>query len=392
MAALPDLERFRRTTGDDKVVAGVAGGISRALGVDAVVVRVAFVVLTLGSGLGLVIYVVAWLVMPAADQVEPLSRPDAKALEQAVGVGLVTVGLLLLVRRAGVFLPDQVVWPVALVAAGAAVGWSRLDGRTGDLLDAGRSVVVRVVVGSLLLALGVGIFAALNERIVVATQVVAAVLVTGGGVVLLAGPWIVRLGRQLSEERAERIRADERAAVAAHLHDSVLQTLALIQRRADEPAKTVALARRQERELRSWLHGGGGVHAGSLASALRGLADEIEADHAIAVEVVVVGDAALDERGRALVAAVREGLVNAAKHSGASSVSVYGEVDDDELVAYVRDRGRGFEPDAVAGDRRGLADSVLGRLARHGGVAEVHTAPGEGVELVLSVPRSEVSA
>ena len=382
---------LRRTHDQDAWVAGVAGGLARALAVDPVLVRIAFVLLTLANGVGFVVYGVLWLLVPVGEVPASTIRSDGRTVEQAAGVGLLTVGVMLLLRKAGLFFPDQIVWPAAMIVVGVAIAWSRLGaglGRPGDLLDGGKGVVLRLVAGATLLALGVGVFAAQNERLVVATQVVIAVAVTMGGVVLLAGPWIVRLGRQLADERTQRIRADERAEVAAHLHDSVLQTLALIQRRAGSPAETIALARRQERELREWLQGRNQASTGdTVAGALRALADEIESDHVLTVDVVVVGDTPSDDDTAALIGAVREAVVNAAKHSGASAVSVYAEVTDDELSAFVRDRGRGFDPAAVPRDRRGIAESIVGRVARHGGRADIDSAPGEGTEVAITLPR-----
>lgn len=386
------LHAIRRPSGPDRMVAGVAAGLAGALGIDVVLLRVAFVLLTFAGGSGVVLYAVLALVIHEGDgAVAP--RASGRTLEQAVGVGLITVGLMLLLRRVGLLLPDQVVWPAAVMVVGVAIAWTRLDGRTPDLLDGGRGLVLRLVAGAVLLAGGIGIFVALNERLVVATQVVVAVAVSTTGLGLLAGPWIVRLVRQLSAERAERIRADERAEVAAHLHDSVLQTLAMIQRRATSPTETVALARRQERELRDWLHGGGrAAETTTFAAAVQALADEIEADHPIAVEVVVVGDAPLTAGLRAAVAAAREATVNSARHSGATVVSVYAEVEDDVVTTFVRDRGAGFDADRLPDDRRGVTESIVGRMERHGGSAEIHSRTGEGTEITLSMPRSERDA
>ncbi len=385
----PFLPSFRRPARADRVITGVAAGIARGLGIDVAFVRVAFVLLSFAGGVGIVLYVMLTLVIPEGDVSARPPRADGRTVEQAAGVGLITVGLMLLLRRVGLLLPDQVVWPAAVMVVGVAIAWTRLDGRPTDLLDGGRGLVLRLVTGALLLAIGIGVFAALNERLVVATQVVIAVTVTAVGIVMLAGPWIVRLGRQLADERSERIRADERAEVAAHLHDSVLQTLAMIQRRASSPAETVALARRQERELRDWLHGSGRApDASTFGAALQGLADDVEADHLVAVEVVVVGDAVLTDELRATVAAAREAAVNAARHSGADVVSVYAEVEDDVVTTFVRDRGSGFDPDRLPEDRRGVSESIVGRMDRHGGRADVQSWSGEGTEITLTMPRS----
>jgi signal transduction histidine kinase len=207
---------------------------------------------------------------------------------------------------------------------------------------------------------------------------------------------VARLVRQLREERRERIRNEERADMAAHLHDSVLQTLALIQRHADAPQQARSLARRQERELRAWLYDGrrsaAAAAPGNLAMALDRVADEVEADHGAAVDVVVVGDCQVDEHVDALVAAVREAVLNAARHSGADEVSVYAEVADGRIEAFVRDRGRGFDPAAVNGDRRGITHSIVRRMARHGGRAQIHSAPGEGTEVTFELALEAESA
>jgi signal transduction histidine kinase len=172
--------------------------------------------------------------------------------------------------------------------------------------------------------------------------------------------------------------------MAAHLHDSVLQTLALMQKRADDPREVAALARRQERELRSWLNTGSRREPGaSLAAALEAAVVEVEDAHGVPVEVVAVGDRPLDERAEALVAATREAVLNAVKFAPGARISVYAEVRGEHVEVFVRDRGPGFDLDAVPPDRRGLRESVLGRMERHGGRAAIHTRPGEGTEVEL---------
>jgi signal transduction histidine kinase len=212
--------------------------------------------------------------------------------------------------------------------------------------------------------------------------------------VIIFGPWWLSLVRDLIAERAARVRAEERAQMAAHVHDSVLQTLALIQRSPDDPQNVVRLARAQERELRAWLFEGRppGViseDATMLGEAVSLLQRQVEADHGIAVQVVVVGDCALDEALRALLDAAREATVNAAKWSGADQVSVFAEVEPDTVRIYVRDRGHGFDPSTVPEDRRGIAQSIDARVARFGGEAVIRSAPGEGAEIQLFMPRRE---
>jgi signal transduction histidine kinase len=213
-----------------------------------------------------------------------------------------------------------------------------------------------------------------------------AVVVTVIGIALITGPWWMRMVSELGEERRERIRSQERADIAAHLHDSVLQTLALIQRNATSPREVVRLARGQERQLRALLYD---LHtpSGQLSAALQAAAAEVEDDYAIAVDAVVVGDAVLDAKLAAVVAASREALVNAAKHAGVESVSLYAEVDQEEVQVYVRDRGAGFDMAEVAADRQGVRASIIGRVERHGGRATIRTARGEGTEIEIRMAR-----
>jgi signal transduction histidine kinase len=181
----------------------------------------------------------------------------------------------------------------------------------------------------------------------------------------------------------------ERAEVAARIHDSVLQTLALIQRHADDPTRVATIARRQERELRRWLYGSGVPDAESLVAALADAAADVEELHGVPIEVASAGDVLLDDRGRQLVLATREAMTNAGKFSGAAEIAVYAEADADGVSVFVRDRGTGFDRGAVAADRRGLTESIEGRLSRVGGTATVVTAPGSGTEVVLRLPRSD---
>jgi signal transduction histidine kinase len=218
------------------------------------------------------------------------------------------------------------------------------------------------------------------------TLLVTAVVIAGIGLVM--GPWVIGLINDLTEERRARIRSEERTEVAAHLHDSVLQTLSLIQRRAVDP-RVVTLARKQERELRSWLYGRSGIDtSSSLRDRLEQEMAEIEDLHEVPIEVVVVGDTPLNDDLSALVAAAREAAANAAVHSGASTVDVFAEIGADSVEVFVRDTGVGFDPDAVPDDRRGLADSIIGRVEHVGGTATVHSSPGEGTEVELQMRRS----
>jgi signal transduction histidine kinase/phage shock protein PspC (stress-responsive transcriptional regulator) len=380
----------------DRVFTGLAGGLGERLGLDPIVVRLAFVVLAFAGGIGVLAYVALALVSRAPGE-EPSSasaEPPRTSPRQALSVVLVVAGVLLVCREAGLWFGDGVVVPAGLAVIGSALIWGRGSGAHRarwiprvDVLE-GRRAGLRTLAGGIVVLAGVVAFLRSNrpaELIGNAPLAVAAVLI---GLAVVAGPWVWRLARQVALERRERIRQEERAEVAAHLHDSVLQTLALIQR-TDDADEMASLARVQERELRTWLYGktpAGG--ADSLSAALDRVASEIERTHRRRVEVVLVGDCRLDDAVRALVDACREAMVNAARHSGARGVSVYVEVEDDQVTAFVRDQGVGFSRAGVPPDRRGIAESIEGRMERNGGVALVESSPGRGTEVRLRIPRS----
>ena len=193
----------------------------------------------------------------------------------------------------------------------------------------------------------------------------------------------------LATERSERARSDERAEMAAHLHDSVLQTLTLIQKRASEPGEVGSLARSQERELRNWLYGAAGLNAESLAGALEEVCADVEERHRVEVELVTVSDAPLDDSILALVSASREAVINAAKFAGVDKVSVYSEVEGMDVRVFIRDRGIGFDPTAIDGDRQGVRESIIGRMQRHGGQAAIRSTPDTGTEIELTITREK---
>ncbi len=212
-------------------------------------------------------------------------------------------------------------------------------------------------------------------------------LVIVAALAVVVGPWVYRLASDLSAEREERVRSQERADVAAHLHDSVLQTLALIQKSAHDGPTVARLARAQERDLRAWLFAGDTTDAATVSGALRAVTAELEDAHGVSVDVVVVGECPMTEGLRPLVAATREAVTNAAKHAGTGRVDVYAEVGPSLVEVFVRDRGAGFDLDAVPEDRQGVRGSIVDRMTRHGGRAEIRTAPGEGTEVRLAMPR-----
>jgi signal transduction histidine kinase len=409
---------LRRDT-DHRVVAGVCSGLARHLGVDPLIVRVAFVAAATAGGVGIAIYALAWVFVPAGDAPARALRlrTGRGTVEIAIGVGLLALSVLLTFRALGLLFSDVVVWPLVLVAAGGALLWRQSMGRgpifTSRTSEPGRTwyaaeierarsvvaprpatpneraaVVSRASLGTALVIAAGLVFLSATGALSAARDVVLSVLVVAVVLGVIFAPVVLRLVRSLTEERAERVRSQERAEMAAHLHDSVLQTLALVQQRAEDPRAVTALARRQERELRAWLTRR--VDAGPLrlARALEVAASEVERDHGVVVDVVAVGDADLDARGGALVAAAREAMVNAAKFGAGSQVDVYAEALDGELQVYVRDRGPGFDAGALPADRRGVRESIVGRMARHGGRAAIHSDPGAGTEVELTMPRS----
>jgi signal transduction histidine kinase len=247
--------------------------------------------------------------------------------------------------------------------------------------------LAQVVVGALLVATGVFLFLAAGSGVGARRGLVAGAAVCAG-LALVAGPWWWRLSHDLAEERQERIRSHERDEVAAHIHDSVLQTLTLIQRNCADPKAVATLARQQERELRAWLYGSATPPSDeSLAAALQRVSDEVEDLNGVTVETVLVGDCPVNDGLIALLQSSREALTNAARHSGATSVSAYLEVEPHQATVFVRDRGRGFDPDEVPHDRRGISESIVGRMTRHGGKAAVRSHIGEGTEVELVMPR-----
>jgi signal transduction histidine kinase len=396
-ASQPRLTRSR----DDRMLGGVAGGIAQHLGLNANVVRVAFVASAFAAGFGIIVYVLTWLLAPlaepSADAIEPPRRLRMPSVGQVVGIGLLAIGLAVLLGVSGLWFGGAQGWPVLVAFIGFAILWARRgeDGRGLTLPGLGAPLETvmtgpiswpRIVIGAALVLIGMGTFLAANTSLAAAGNVLLAMIVAVGGVILLGGPWAWNVGRQLVEERSSRARSEARAEMAAHLHDSVLQTLALIQR-AKTSREMTTLARTQERELRAWLYGSAPAVAGArLRDAIDAMAGRVEAQHQVRVETVVVGDADLDERLGALVDACAEAVTNAARHSGSEAISVYVEVEPDTVTAFVRDQGRGFDPAAVPPDRRGIADSIVGRIVRRGGTVSIDSTAGTGTEVVIRLP------
>ncbi|MFO7549483.1 MAG: PspC domain-containing protein [Acidimicrobiia bacterium] len=375
-----------RRNPENRVVAGLAAGVAERLGIDPVYVRAGFIVLGFVFGLGVLLYLAGWAA--TSDQVGGTTEPvEPAGRSQLLGLGAVFLGCLLLLRSIGIWPGETVMWPVTAVTFGLAFLWEQreIDSRRALLSLVEPGGRWRLVIGAGLLLFGLSLLG--RSAVPQVGSVMVAVLVTGAGLLLVLGPWLWRLAQDLGVERRERIRQEERAEMAAHLHDSVLQTLALIQR-TEDPRRMATLARGQERELRRWLYERS-PHDGSavLSSALQAVAERVETDHDVPVEVVTVGDVPIDDRMQSLVQAAGEAITNAAKHSGARRVSVYAEVSDGTVEVWVADQGDGFDPEAVPTHRRGISESIVGRMRRHGGSAEVTAEPGEGTEVHLVLPR-----
>ncbi|KRC46558.1 MULTISPECIES: ATP-binding protein [unclassified Nocardioides] len=395
------------------VLGGVAAGLAEHLAVPVLWVRVAFVVATFVGGSGVAAYAVLWAMLPAgpppsmlAPGLESASRDGRRPGRR--GRRLSDVGPVITLSALGVgavFATGAVlgtgwwVWPLAIAVAGVALLWRQADEAQRERwLDAtGKVDPVRVVLGGggwaawARIAVGLGLvviamvlFTLRDGSLSVARDATLAVVLAVGGIGIVAGPFVYRLMTELGQEREERVRTQERADVAAHLHDSVLQTLALIQK---NPADAARLARAQERDLRAWLYAGESLDEATVASALRAAAAEIEDAYGITVDVVAVGDCDYDEHLRPVVLAAREATTNAAKHAGVPRVDVYAEITPTGVDVFVRDRGAGFDPAATPEDRLGVRRSIIDRMERHGGRAEIRSAPGEGTEVRLHLDR-----
>lgn len=419
-AGLAYQPRRAHRSADDRLLAGVAAGLAEHLSVKVNYVRIFFLVSAAFSGLGIVLYGALWIYLPldthqqdeAAPGIEAATRqgkrpgrasriPDFGPLIAlgAIALGIIAIGHLL-------WSGSLVFWPVVVGATGVVVLWWQADEAQRErwIDSSGRVSLLRAVVGTggaaawARLAIGLGLL--LTAIVLIGVQTGSAsvardVTIAGvigiAGIALTVGPWLVRLMGELSEERAARIRQTERADVAAHLHDSVLQTLALIQKHSSDARQVSTLARAQERDLRQWLYGDAAPAESTVASALRVAAAEVEDGHGVPVEVVTVGDVPSSERTVPLVQAAREAMVNAAKHSAGPKVDVYAELSSGRAEVFVRDRGQGFVVGDVAEDRLGVRNSIIGRMERHGGSADIRTAPGEGTEVRLAMDLEEKS-
>jgi signal transduction histidine kinase/phage shock protein PspC (stress-responsive transcriptional regulator) len=412
-AGLATMPRRAYRSADDRLLGGVAAGVAQHLGVPVTYVRVFFLVASAFSGMGILLYAGLWLYLPLNTQQQagapgldaatrqgkrPGRVPRIKDFGPLVALGAIALGIIAIGHA--LWSGSLVFWPVVVAVCGVAVLWWQADEAQRErwVDGTGRVSLMRSVVGAgglasyARLAVGLGLlltaivlFGLQTGQASEARDVIIAGVLGIAGIALTLGPWLLRLSGELSDERAARIRQQERADVAAHLHDSVLQTLALIQKHSNDGRTVSTLARAQERDLRQWLYGDAAPPDVAVASALRAAAAEVEDAHGVPVEVVIVGDTPSSERTGPLVRAAREAMVNAAKHSGATKVDVYAELSGRRVEVFVRDRGSGFVLGDVPDDRLGVSNSITGRMDRHGGTATIRTAPGEGTEVSLTM-------
>ena len=377
--AVPSRNLPNRST-NDRVVGGVCAGLARAVGVDPPVVRIAAIVLGI-TGTGALLYLIGWLTLPAGVTPEP-EDGDAPEVRRGVGLALIVLGVVLTQNSLGLGFPPEVVWPVVVVGIGVGV----VVWQVKPQLEATRTEAFRIAAGIVVVGAGISALIAGSVSFEVIRSSLLATMLVLGGVALIVGPWIAVLMRERTDERRRRLHADARADMAAHLHDSVLQTFALIQR-TDDPKVIAQLARQQERELRRWLYADSDDPAATtIKNSVDRIAGVVEDRFDVSVETVVVGDTALDTALEALMGAMGEAATNAAKWSGCSQISVYAEVEDDGVRVFVRDTGAGFDPDAVAEDRLGVRESIIGRMERVGGTVEIRSVRGDGTEVELFAP------
>lgn len=363
-----------------RVVAGVAAGLAVHLRVDVFYVRLAFIIGSFLSGLGAAVYAGLWMFSKASEEV--VLPPREQELSRSVYLLLALVGGAGFVVSASFVsgLPTVVLVPLLLAGVGAVLAWQAYDRG----LDSGRSHLT-IVGGAVLMLAGIVVTIFYAERSGGFAAAIFAVVLTLAGAAALGVPLVVRLWDSLAEERAAKAASEERAEIASRLHDSVLQTLALIQKRSGDPAEVVRLARGQERELRQWLFDAEEKSAQSVFAAVETACGEVEDLFGVRIAPVTVGeDTALTEDTKAVVLAAREAMVNAAKHAGVEKLDVYAELLAGELSIFVRDRGAGFDPADIPADRHGIRDSIEGRMERIGGQARIRSTAGEGTEVSVT--------
>ncbi|MFB7944663.1 PspC domain-containing protein [Kitasatospora phosalacinea] len=442
-AGAPPYRRLYRSP-HGRILGGVCQGLATHLGVPVTWVRLAFIVLFFSEGIGALLYAAFWVVVPlginqaAPGADRPARRADAApgrfgrlrdllertfhgdegapatadddgqrpapvegrgragSMGQLFALVALVIGVMALLSALGIQTAKPYVWPLLAVGIGVALVWRQADDSRWQNwfgLEPGsrKGAYLRVLSGVLLVVAGIiGYFVTQGVDSPVALVVESSLAVVAG-VLVLGGPSMLRMWQDLGAERTARIRAQERAEIAAHVHDSVLHTLTLIQRRAEDPKEVLRLARAQERELRLWLYrpeAAAEAAPDTLAERLREIVAEVEDRHGVHLELVCVGDCPMDEKVASQMQAAREAMVNAAKYGGGGPVQVYAEVEGRTVSVFVRDHGPGFDPDDLPEDRMGVRESIIGRMRRNGGTARVRPAPDGGTEVELEMERA----
>ncbi|GAA1517290.1 signal transduction histidine kinase [Agromyces terreus] len=373
----------------DCLATGVCAGLAAHLGWPPVVVRLAFAVTALLGGAGVLLYLWLWALTPwEPGEARPSRRAPVAWLLVAASALVLGFAWMLGAQALGTG-NATVQWWFGAVLAGVALAvgagaWASFIDRPEPERGPRHELTIRLVATGLLavtaLALVLG-DAASRHTVASFTAALAAIV----GIALVYAPTLVTAWRDLTEERTKRIREEQRSEIAAHLHDSVLQTLALIQNRAGATSEVARIARAQERELRDWLFDGEAPADRDLGTELRAFAADLEIEYAVTIDVVAVGTSSERASGE-VAAAAREAMLNAARHAG-GEVSVYLEASPELVEVFVRDRGPGFDPAEVPGDRLGVRQSIIGRMRRAGGSAEVRRGVGGvGTEVRLRFP------
>ncbi|MDK6813045.1 PspC domain-containing protein [Corynebacterium sp. UMB6689] len=357
-----------------RVVAGVAAGLAQNLGVSALSVRIALTALTLLGGVGAMAYAGLWIFTPALDDAPSTRRSPLSLVLVLLALAGSAVGVL---GVSGASLSAAV--PLAVVAIGAVLAWLAYDRGLNTPVG-----LVAVAAGAVLVIGGVVVAAVTWESGSGSAILATALTLVGFGALVV--PLVLKLWRSLSQEQAAKAVSEERAEIAARLHDSVLQTLALIQKRAGDSREVTRLARAQERELRAWLFDAPSAAPTTCFGALEAACGEVEDLFDMRVSAVTVGeDAELTESAKLLIQAAREAMVNAGKHASVDVVDVYAELLAGELSIFVRDRGVGFDVEDIPADRHGIRDSIRARVEGSGGCVRISSTPGEGTEVELAV-------
>jgi signal transduction histidine kinase/phage shock protein PspC (stress-responsive transcriptional regulator) len=368
------------------MLTGVAGGICERLGIHSIYVRAAFLSAMLAGGVGLIVYVLASLIVPEA---KGPAEPHSATSRQKIGIGAMFLAGMLFFQGIGLWF-GPATWPIVLVLFGLAIaidtsGFNYEQSLEG-VVGSSRRPWWLVLGGLAMMIVGLAFVLTSLDGLQSVGALVIATMLTLAGFVIVGGPWLWSLIEDLGTERRARIRSEERAEMAAHLHDSVLQSLALIQR-TEDPKKMVTLARAQERDLRAWLYDPEAVDEETLRGALGAAATRVEEAHDVPVTVVVVGDDELPPAAqKALVGAATEAMMNAAHHSGAAKVSVFAEGIGEGVEVFITDQGCGFDPEDIDADRKGIVESIRGRMARNRGTVTIDSSEGVGTEIHLTMP------